>query len=216
MKKVMMKALPEAELARFQTLQVGNDCALHSISAVILLLTQQYYPPTDLIRLANKLWWRGRFYRILPGSGIFPHMQLGLLNYLIRHENLPLQAKLTHLTPEILRNLPHDDDLATLITIYWLSQKAPGIYLGNTQHNLNGSKVLSGHTMVFSAYDSSHQNTGVGLTPWGFINSWMDGGADLFWMTDQGFRQAWNFAVPIIGRNAAVVVSKSHSPNPPL
>jgi len=209
MKRATIKALPEADLARYQTLQIGNDCALHAISSSIYLLLDEFFSPTDLITLTNKLWWRGRFYRIVPRSGIFPHMQLGLLNYLIRHNKLPLKAKLLHLTPEILRNLPHDDDLAALITIYWLPKKAPGIYLGSTEVNYNGNTHLSGHTMLFSAYDSDHQNGRAGLTPWGFINSWADGGSDLFWMSDLEFRRAWNFRVPIIGYNAAVIISRT-------
>ncbi|MGB4594757.1 MAG: hypothetical protein WBI14_02495, partial [Anaerolineaceae bacterium] len=209
MKKAMIRALPEAELARFQTLQQGNDCALHAISSAIYLLTEKYFTPGDLINLANRLWWRGRFYRILPSSGIFPHMQLGLLNYLIRHNNLPLKANLLHLSPEILRNLPHDDDIAALVTIYWPPKKAPGIYLGGTEFNYNGSTGLSGHTMLFSAYDPNHVNGRIGLTPWGFINSWIEGGADLFWMTDEDFRRAWSFRVPWIGYNATLVISRS-------
>jgi hypothetical protein len=209
MKKAMIRALPEADLARFQTLQLGNDCALHAISSAIYLLTENYYSPRDLIDLANKLWWRGRYYRILPGSGIFPHMQLGLLKYLIKHNNLPLKAKLLHLTPEILRNLPHDDDLAALVTIYWPPRKAPGIYLGSTEVNYNGNTNLSGHTMLFSAYDPDHTNGQVGWTPWGFINSWIDGGADLFWMTDEGFKRSWAFHVPWIGYNATLVITRT-------
>jgi hypothetical protein len=209
MKKVMLKALPEADLARFQTLQQGNDCALHSITSAIQLLTDKFYAPTDLIGLANRLWWRGRLYRILPGSGILPHMQMGLVNYLIRRDNLPLRAKSLHLTPEILRNLPYDDELTALVTIYWLPKKTPGIYLGSTEYNYNGTAGLSGHTMLFSAYDPNHTNGRIGLTPWGFINSWIQGGSDLFWMTDKDFRRTWGFRVPFIGYNATVVISKT-------
>ena len=208
MKKAMLRALPEADLARFQTLQQGNDCALHSMSSAVRVLTDHYYSPTNLIQLANKLWWRGRFYRILPGSGIFPHMQLGLLNYLIRRDNLPIRAKLLHLSPEILRNLPHDDDLIALVTIYWLPKRAPGIYLGATEFNYNGNTGISGHTMLFSAYDPDHQSGRIGPTPWGFINSWVDGGSDLFWMTDKDFTRAWGFRAPFIGYNATVVISR--------
>lgn len=209
MKKAMIRALPEADLARFQTLQQGNNCALHAISSAIYLLTEKYYAPGDLIKLADKLWWRGRFYRILPGSGILPHMQLGLLNYLIRRDNLPLRAKHLRLSPEILRNLPHDDDLAALVTIYWPPRKAPGIYLDGSEVNYNSNTYPSGHTMLFSAYDPDHTNGQFGLTPWGFINSWIDGGSDLFWMTDEGFRRAWAFRVPWIGYNATVVISRT-------
>ena len=209
MKKAMIKSFSEAELASFQTLQQGNDCALHAISSAIRLLTDAEYAPTDLIKLADRLWWQARFYRLYPGGGIFPHMQVGLLNYLIKRDRLSLSARLFHLSPDILRNLPYDDDLAALVTVYWLPRRAPGIFRGNSSFNYNSVNNLSGHTMLFSAYDPDHYSGEKWHTPWGFINSWIDGGTDLFWMTDEGFKTSCGFRAPWIGYNATVVISKS-------
>lgn len=207
MSRSTFKSLSEAELARFQTLQTGNDCVLHAISSAIQILTMREYKPQTLIQLANRLWWRGRFFRIVPGGGIMPPMQVGFLRYLIKREGLLLDARLLHLSPEVLRNLPHDDQMAALITIYWQPKRNPGIYLGSSNHNYNLSPAMSGHTMLFSAFDPDHRNEGVGITPWGFINSWANGGTELFWMTDEDFRRTWHFPLPIIGNNSAVIIS---------
>ena len=179
MKKAMIKSFSEAELASFQTLQQGNDCALHAISSAIRLLTDACYVPADLIKLADRLWWVARFYRLYPGGGIFPHMQVGLLNYLIRRDRLSLSAPLSPL-PDILRNLPYDDDLAALVTVYWLPRRAPGIFRRQLQLQLQFGEQPGGPHNALSAYDPDHYSGEKWHTPWGFINSWIDGGTDLF------------------------------------
>jgi len=49
MKKTSLKAFPETKLAKLQTLQTGNDCAVHSIVAAIELLTEVKLDPAEII-----------------------------------------------------------------------------------------------------------------------------------------------------------------------
>lgn len=215
MKSRYLKALSEPELARFQTLQAGNDCALHAISAALGLLCDLRLDLEELTAEVNRLWWRGKFYRVLPGWAVAPPMQARIVNYLARSRALPIRARLLHLSPEILRNLPDDDNLAALVTIYWHRGRAPAIYRGSGSWNHNQSKNLAGHTMLIAAFDPAHTNAGHLRTPWGFINSWAAANTELFWMEDEAFRRAWGFNLPVIGRNASVVIARS-SQNLPI
>ena len=108
MKSRYLKTLSDPGLARFQTLQAGNDCALHAISAALGLLCDLRLDPKELAAEINRLWWRGKFYRVLPGWAVAPPMQARIVNYLARSRALPISARLLHLSPEILRNLPDD------------------------------------------------------------------------------------------------------------
>ena len=93
MKKRFLKSLPERELARFQSLQKGNDCTLHAISAALELLTGLRLPPYQLVAEVNRLWWRGKLYRVLPNWAVTPPMQASIVNYLARTRGLPVRAR---------------------------------------------------------------------------------------------------------------------------
>jgi len=193
MKQLSLKNLPEEELATFQSKQKGNDCALHAITAALLLLNGVTLPAQDLSNEVNRLWWRGRFYRVFPGWGVTPGMQTRLVNYLARTHHVPIHAKMINLSIEKLLTLMNNDNLAVLVTIYWLPRKAPAIYKGASALNYNNTRKPSGHTMLLAAYDPEHKS-GEHLTPWGFINSWVDAGSEIFWMEDLAFKKAWNVA----------------------
>jgi len=206
MKKTSLRALPEENLAKYQSLQVGNDCAVHAISAAIELLTDVRLDPQEIIDEINKLWWRGRVFRLAPKSGITPPLQVRLLRYLAKKHRLPLKASLFHLSPEVLRATAEAENIASLVTIYWWFKQAPAIYYMNHPVNYNALKGAGGHTMVFAAYDPDHYSGDV-HTPWGFINSWVTQGTGLFWMEDQAFQKSWGIPLPRWGRFAAVVIS---------
>ena len=206
MKKTSLRALPETNLAKFQSLQTGNDCAIHSLVAAIELLTNIRLDPQEIINEVNRIWWHGRFFRLAPKSGITPPMQVRLLSYLAKKHNLPLKANLLHLSPELLRTTAVAENIVSLVTIYWWFGHSPAIYYMDQPNNYNALKGASGHTMVFAAYDPEH-SSGEVLTPWGFINSWITQGTGLFWMTDHDFQKTWGTPIPRWGKNAAVVIS---------
>jgi hypothetical protein len=60
--------------------------------------------------------------------------------------------------------------------------------------------------MLFAAYDPEHKSGDIS-TPWGFINSWVDEGSGLFWMSDPDFRRSWGTPIPRWGKNAVVLLS---------
>ena len=206
MKKTSLRALPETKLAGFQTLQIGNDCGIHSLIAAIGLLTGVKLNPNEVIKEAIRLWWRGHFFRVFPNSAIFPGMQVRILRWLAKKHDLPLSARVLHLSPEILRASAEADNLASLITIYWWHGHSPKIYYRDQAKNYNRENGISGHSMLFAAYDPDHTNDGI-PTPWGFINSWVAGGSGLFWISDADFRRTWAAPIPFIGKNASVIIS---------
>lgn len=206
MKKTSLRALPEKNLAKFQSQQTGNDCAIHSLVAAIELLTDVKLDTQEIIAEVNRLWWRGRFFRLAPHSGITPPLQVRLLRYLAKKHNLPLRARLFHLSPELLRATAEAENIASLVTIYWWFGHSPAIYYMDQPKNYNMLHGASGHTMVFAAFDPEHFS-GETQTPWGFINSWVTQGTGLFWMEDREFQKTWHTPIPRWGKNATVVIS---------
>lgn len=206
MKKTSLRSLPEKNLAKFQSQQTGNDCAIHSLVAGVELLTNFRLDPQEIIKDINRIWWHGRFFRLAPKSGVTPPMQVRLLGYLAKKHDLPLTANLFHLSPELLQATAEAETLASLVTIYWWFGHSPAIYYMNGPKNYNALKGAGGHTMVFAAYDPEHYSGDV-HTPWGFINSWITQGTGLFWMEDKAFQKAWGTPIPHWGKNATVVIS---------
>ena len=206
MKKTSLKAFPEIKLAKLQTLQTGNDCAVHAIVAATELLTDVKLDPAEIIAEINSIWWQGRFYRLMPKSAITPPLQVRLVRYLAKKHGLPLTAKLLHLSPDVLRATAEAENIASLVTIYWWFNQSPKIYYRDQPKNYNREEGAGGHTMLFAAYDPEHYS-GELHTPWGFINSWVTAGTGLFWMEDKIFRNSWSIPIPRWGNNATVIIS---------
>ena len=207
MRSVSLKSLPEAELAAFQTHQSGNNCAVHAITAAVKLLDGTEFSPEALSTEIDQLWRHGRFYRMLPGGAITPGMQARLVNFLARTHNLPLQAQLKFLSLETLPTLLQEDNQALLLTLTWLPSKAPAIYHGNSSVNSNATRKAGGHTMLLAAYNPEHRS-GNHYTPWGFINSWIQGGPELFWMQENDLRNTWNVVFFPLNLRLSVIIKK--------
>lgn len=211
MKPTSLRTMPESQLARFQSLQTGNDCTIHAISAAIEILCDLHLDPAALIEEVNRLWWRGRFFRVFPDWAVTPGMQARLVNYLAKKHQLPIHAKKLHTDPDALLATSENPNKLALVTIYWLHKNIPAIYYAKSAKNYNTDKGAGGHTMLFAAYDPLHQNGPGRHTPWGFINSWVQGGTALFWMTDSDFRASWGLKIPLIGNHATVIIEHTRS-----
>lgn len=130
----------ESDLAAYQVCQVGNTCSLHAISVACQLLLNFHIDPTSLSKEINTVWWRGRFMRVAPDWAVTPRMQVRIVQYLAKKHNLPLTAAYQHGNIEVLPFLLKDPNTVPLVTLLWLWNKAPPIYLGNTNQNFNPSK----------------------------------------------------------------------------
>jgi hypothetical protein len=198
----------EAELAVYQERQVGNTCSFHMISVSLSLLLNTTIDPMTLSDEVNRLWWRGRFMRVVPDWAVTPRMQVRIVRYLARTRGLPVTAVYQRGDHETLPDMLADLTTIPIITIIWPWRKAPPIYLGSTAQNFNTTRSAGGHSMILAAFDPNHTTGGLILTPWGFINSWMENATQLFWMTDEDFRRAWHFWLPGIGPNPLVLVKQ--------
>ena len=198
----------ESELAAYQVKQVGNACSFHAIAVALRLLLDYEIDPTELSIKTNELWWRGRFMRVAPDWAVTPRMQVRILRYLAKEKDLPITAFYTHGDIHRLPAILSDPNSIPLITLLWIWQQAPPIYLGATTENFNSTKKMGGHTMILAAYDPQHQAGEKFTTPWGFINPWIKNSKHLFWMRDEDFRKAWRFPLPFIGPNPLVIITK--------
>jgi hypothetical protein len=207
MRRLSLKSLSEVELAALQTHQSGNNCALHAITAAVKLLLGTEFSAEALSTEVDQLWRHGRFFRLFPGWGITPGMQARLVNFLARTHNLPLHAQLKLLSSDTLPALLQEPDQALLLTLTWLPGKAPAIYLGGSSVNYNVTRKAGGHTMLLAAYNPDHYSGSLS-TPWGFINSWVDGGPDLFWMQERDLHKAWNVVFFPLNLRLSVIIKR--------
>lgn len=207
-KAKILHAKTEAELASHQVVQVGNTCSFHAISTGLKMLLNFSLDPNSLSDEVNRLWWRGRFMRVFPNWAVTPRMQVRIVRYLSRLHKLPISASFHHGDPENLPNILADQFTIPIVTILWPWRKAPQIFLGGTNHNFNSTRSAGGHSMIFAAYNPNQTTDGHFITPWGFINPWIDNARHLFWMTDEDFRRAWRFWLPGIGHNPLVLIRR--------
>ena len=204
-----LHAKTETELAKYQNRQLGNTCAFHVISAGIRLLLNYTIDPIALSDEVNRLWWKGRFMRVVPNWAVTPRMQVRIVRHLARTRGLPINATFQKGDPDMLPGLLADLTSVPIITLLWYKQQAPPIYLGDTSTNFNITQSVGGHSMLLAAYDPEHSAQGQFSTPWGFINPWMDNAAQLFWMRDEDFRRAWGVWLPGNGPNPLVVIRQT-------
>jgi hypothetical protein len=214
MSRLTLLRKTEAELAAFQTEQIGNTCSFHAVSSAIQLLLNKNFDPRTLSQEINQRWWRGQFMRVAPNWAVTPRMQTRIVRYLADKNHLPVSAAYHRSDPESLLTIlaSPDEDVIPIVTLMWLWRQAPPIYYGDSIHNMNKLRGVGGHSMILAAYDPEHWAGNQFPTPWGFVNSWRSHTSHLFWMVDADFRKAWRFWLPGVGPNALVLVSrKQHS-----
>ncbi len=203
-----LQSKSEAELAAYQTRQVGNTCSFHVIAAGLRLLLNQQIDPEALSTEVNRLWWRGRFMRVIPNWAITPGMQVRLIRYLAHTRELPVTGTYLRGDSKLLFESLADPDCVAIVTLIWLWRQSPPIYYGSTAQNRNQTRSAGGHSMLLAAYDEDHLTEEKFSTPWGFINPWVDKGRHLFWMSEADFFRAWRFLLPGIGPNPLVVIRR--------
>jgi hypothetical protein len=98
-----------------------------------------------------------------------------------------------------------------IVTIGWDDANVPDIARTSDDANRAGGGAplqINAHAMVLAAYDPNHLDRNGNAAPWGFVNSWADGGTEIYWMPDADFQQAWTHEIPLVGsRNAVVITS---------
>jgi hypothetical protein len=204
-----LKTLPESHLADHQRSQVGNSCTLHCIRAAFKLLNACEIDPTWLAEELDALpFFRRIRYRGWKNGPVTPLQQVALIRRLAEDMSLPVSASLAHPAFKGLISLIGQPETVVLTTIGWRKDHAPAITHGTDSQSFADNLHLNWHTMVAAAYDPLHiDKTGV-QKPWGFINSWTNGGKSLFWMSNLDFQRSWSFYTPFGGKRPAVVITR--------
>lgn len=169
----------------------------------------------------------GQDYRVWPGGPTMPRNQKHLAERLAERHDMEITADALRGTTEDLLFLLNQPNTAVLVTIGWGKEDPPRILYPDGKFRrfgqpemlleIGGLKVdapFNAHVMLLAAYDPAKTATLDGQqvnTPWGFINSWVDAGPKLYWMTEEDFRQAWRYVIPGVGRQKMVVVRRLKS-----
>ena len=204
-----LMTLPERKLAEYQRNQVGNSCTLHCISSAFKLLNACEIDPAGLAEELDALPFLRRIrYRGWKDGPVTPLQQAALIRRLVGELSLPLTVTLDHPSINGLITLIRRPETVVLTTIGWQKHSAPAITLGTGNISYADNQHLNWHTMIAAAYDPLHiDKTGV-QKPWGFINSWTNGGNHLFWMSGSDFQKSWSFYTPFGGKRPAVVITR--------
>jgi hypothetical protein len=220
---VFLDGRSEAELAALQQHQPTdrNDCADYSIAASLNLLFGGSVQGSDVAAAADQVPWLlpGRGLRMWENGPTSPSQQANIVNGIARQGQLPLSAVALHPTTDELVGYLQQPNTAVIITISWDDGHIPQIArTGDTGTAAGGGAPLqlNAHAMVLAAYDPSHLDSAGNAAPWGFINSWADGGSEIYWMPDADFQQAWSHEIPLVGSHNAVVITKEPTPAPGL
>lgn len=225
-----------AYLSTFQQNQgQTNDCGAYSIAAAISLLRGgRRVDYAQIVTLANRrttLHWGllaglyglifGRGLRLWPGGPMPPRQQANLARTVARRRGMKVTARASRGTPADLLAHLAQPDTAVLVTLAWDDDACPRIVYpdGSLQHfapvahqTVAGKSIrypFAAHVMLLAAYDPSRAvqvDEETIATPWGFVNSWIDGGGELFWMPDPDFQTAWGYNI-VIGSNWMVVIT---------
>jgi hypothetical protein len=206
--------LTEAQLAAFQQRQgTGrNDCADYSIAAVFNMFQGGAVQGSDVARaadLGNVLYG----YRLWPNGPTTPGQTANIINTIADRAGLPVSATaLRATTTADLVGYLQQPDTAVVVTIGWDDAHVPQIArTADLATSAGGGATLqiNAHAMVLAAYDPSHVDHGGNPAPWGFVNSWADGGTEIYWMPDADFQRAWTHEIPLVGSRNAVVITRT-------
>jgi len=206
--------LTEAQLAAFQHYQGAgrNDCADFSVAAVLNMFTGGAVQGRDVATEADQ---RGLLqgYRLWANGPTTPGQAANIVNTIADRAGLPVSA--TAVKPETTADLVtylQQPDTAVIVTIGWDDAHVPDIArTSDTANSASGGAPLqlNAHAMVLAAYDPGHVDRNGNPAPWGFVNSWADGGTQIYWIPDADFQRAWSHEIPLVGSHNAVVVTRS-------
>lgn len=209
----------EAELAALQQRQPDgrNDCADYSIAASLNLLFGGSVRGNDVAAAADQVPWLlpGRGLRMWENGPTTPAQQANIVNGVARQGQLPLSAVATKATTDELVQYLGQPNTAVIVTIGWDDAHVPQIARTSQDGTSAGGGAplqLNAHAMVLAAHDPTHLDHAGNPAPWGFVNSWADGGSELYWMPDADFQQAWGHDIPLVGSHNAVVITREPAP----
>lgn len=209
---ISVKNLTPKDLAQYQQSQTGNSCAVCSACAAInLLFGTHILAPYWIQTVDNLPVFQILNMRLFKNGPTTPQQQMNLIRWISGTEGISsVNVRQISATREELLNILQSPNQAALVTIGWLFRKAPEIVYGSTTNNYNAlGKRFGYHTMLAGAYHPTHICADGLARPWGFINSWTNGGDELFWMSEAEFLRSWSIFTPFGGIRSTVVITRT-------
>jgi hypothetical protein len=206
--------LTEAQLAAYQHRQgdTRNDCADYSVAAVLNMFQGGAVQGSDVAQ-AGDVGGLLYGYRLWANGPTTPQQASNLVNAIADRAGLPLEA--TAVKPQTSAELVQylqQPDTAVIVTIGWDDAHVPDIArTSDTGNSAQGGAFLqiNAHAMVLAAYDPAHLDRNGNPAPWGFVNSWTNGGTEIYWIPDADFQRAWSHDIPLVGSHNAVVITRT-------
>jgi hypothetical protein len=165
----------------------------------------------------------GRDLRLWPGGPSMPRQQAALARLIGQQHRFDVTAIATRGTADDLLFFLRQPNAEVLVTLGWGPNKRPRIQHPDGKlraFNPPDKATVAGrviqlpfgaHVMLLAAYDPAHtakSGRKAVAAPWGFVNSWIDGGDGLYWMPEDDFRRAWRYVIPGVGRQKMVVIRR--------
>lgn len=212
---IYLGGLTEAQLAAYQQDQGDrNDCGEFAIAAALNLLYGGSVLGCDVAAAADQVWFPlpSKGLRMWPDGPTTPQQQANIVNGIARQGGLSLSATATKATTADLIKYLEQPDTAVVVTIGWDDTNIPQIARTSDAHTQAVSAgPINGHAMLLVAHDPTHLDFNGNPAPWGFVNSWENGGTEIYWAPDTDFNQAWDHKLPLVGSNNVVVITNAPS-----
>lgn len=203
----------------------GREGSLYGVdydAAVVLSNSRAVIRPNLFATLRDFL--SNQDLRLWPNGPVAPREQAILARELAAKHRIPVRALAMRGTPEDLLRYLAMPNTHVLVSFGWSGSDLPHILHPDGKFRLFGRPEVvqigsrrvelpfTAHTMLLAAYDPNRHAILDGqevTAPWGFINSWVDAGEGLYWMTEVDFRKAWRFVIPFVGRQKMVVLQRA-------
>jgi hypothetical protein len=98
-----------------------------------------------------------------------------------------------------LKQVLQQSNSVVIVSVTFTSSKAPSLTSGSKAYTVD-SNVIGGHMMVLGAFDPNNRKT-----PWGFVNSWVNGTDNLFWMSNNDLVGT----LGVLSKNDAIILSST-------
>lgn len=189
-----LNRIPPAQLWHYQQQQgQSNNCALHSLAAMLNLHYGMNLEGSTLARRIDSSWWRHPLrYRMAPGWATHPLQAQRVLAWLSRELGFQFSCRLLRTQSAYLLDLLRfQRNTYALITILWWGS-GPQMLTRQQGKNIfmHTNSRMGGHTMLLAAYDPERVDDEGIHYPWGFINSWATPYTqDLFWMDQETWQR---------------------------
>jgi uncharacterized protein YukE len=207
----------EQALADYQQYQgARNDCAEFSVAAALNLMVGTNYQGADLGRTADENAFIIPFFgqRMFPDGPTTPWQAANIVNGLAVQDGIAVSARTVHANTDELAEYVRQPDVIPIVVVAWGEDDPPAIARDGEIPPRLSADPLGAHAMVLVAHDPLHSDPARGSTPWGLVNSWTDGGDDIYWMSDDDLERTLNH--PILALANTVIIEDLSGLDPEL